>query len=657
MRQFVELLFSYGRQGRFWLKIGFDVVAAIISLVLAFAIRLGGDFSPDYIQLAIICIPVSALICALTFYSFGMYRGLWRFASLGDLINIIKAVTVAQLIFVVTMFQFMRLETFPRSVVIIQWLLLVMLIGGARLSYRLLLNQFQLRNSNTQTQSIRRLLLVGTDETAELFIRSVTANLGWQHRIVGIIDGSDGKLVGRSIHGLRIVGRPDELEQVVTDLASRGQRPDTLVFSASVFEHKEDFFSDFARRAEQLGLHLTRLPRLADFRQQLEGGNLSPQPLTIEELLGRPQRSIDMDQVRQLVCGRRVLITGAGGSIGSELSRQIASFAPAHLVLLDHSEFNLYDIEQSLLRSAPTLSHTAVLADVRDRHRIERVFRQTQPNVVFHAAALKHVPMVERDPAEGILTNVIGTQNVADAARTTGVQAMVLISSDKAVNPTNVMGAAKRLAEYYCQANDLDEAQGANRCRFMTVRFGNVLGSSGSVVPLFRQQIAAGGPVTVTHPEMRRYFMSIPEAIGLVLQASAHGLESNAARGRIFVLDMGEPIKILDVARRMIRLARPDAVNQISIVFTGLRPGEKLYEELFNSNETASKTDVPGVLSATPCPIELPVLRRVLANLERAAHEGDAAAIIAILKAVVPGYRVSDNSTSVPPAPTSVALS
>jgi O-antigen biosynthesis protein WbqV len=625
---------------RYAAKAGFDIGAAALVVFLAFAIRLGGDVAA-YQSVILKGMGVSAIVSAIVFTYFGMYRGLWRYASLPDLVNIVKAVSVAQLVFIAVMFQTVRLADFPRSVVFIQWLLLVMVLGGARLGYRMMLTELHRPKTADSTEALKRLLLVGTDATIEAFVRALTNSPAWNYRIVGLIAGQDSSLVGRSIHGIRILGSPTQLEQVVQKLEAAGARPDTVVFSSSVFESHDSYFTEFARKAEALGLTLTKLPRMDEFQRQIAAGDISPKPLTIEDILGRPQHKLDTATVRELVTGRRVLITGAGGSIGSELARQVASFKPAHLTLLDNSEFNLYSIEQDVTRQYPLQPYRAVLADVRSATRIGEIMAQQQPEVVFHAAALKHVPMVERDPAEGVLTNVIGTRHVADAAQANGARAVVLISTDKAVNPTNVMGAAKRLAEYYCQALDLEGAQAANAipCHFMTVRFGNVLGSSGSVVPLFRQQIAAGGPVTVTHPDMRRYFMSIPEAVGLVLQASSHGLQLQEARGKIFVLDMGEPVRILDIAQRMIRMSRAPGAPEIEIVFSGLRPGEKLYEELFNSNEIADKTSVPGVLAAAPCPIELGVLRRVLANLENAALAGDAQGVRNILQAVVPGYK------------------
>jgi FlaA1/EpsC-like NDP-sugar epimerase len=361
-------------------------------------------------------------------------------------------------------------------------------------------------------------------------------------------------------------------------------------------------------------------------------------PIAIEDLLGRPQMPLDRDAMRAMVAGRRVAVTGAGGSIGSELVRQVAGFAPAELVLIEQSEFNLYTIEAEVRAAHAGLPCPAVLADVRDRRRIARLFETCRPEVVFHAAALKHVPLVELNPFEGVATNVGGTVNVADAAVAAGAGAVVVISTDKAINPTSVMGASKRIAERYCQALDLRGAA-AGGTRFVTVRFGNVLGSTGSVVPLFQRQIAAGGPVTVTHPEMRRYFMTTREAVELVLQAAALGLGDGAFGGKVFVLDMGEPVRILDLARQMIRLSglRPDA--DIEIAFIGLRPGEKLFEELFHAGEDTVPTDVDGILLAAPMAGDVDALAPDLAALAAACAAADAAALFGGIRHLVPEFR------------------
>ncbi|MGE0723813.1 MAG: UDP-N-acetylglucosamine 4,6-dehydratase family protein, partial [Alphaproteobacteria bacterium] len=335
----------------------------------------------------------------------------------------------------------------------------------------------------------------------------------------------------------------------------------------------------------------------------------------------------------------RVLVTGAGGTIGSELVRQIAAFGPARLALADASEFNLYSIDLEMAERHPDLPRAAILADVRDRVRVEAMVAAEAPQLVFHAAALKHVPMVELNPVEGVLTNAIGTRHVADACRAAGVEAMVLISTDKAVNPANVMGATKRLAESYCQALDLVEHRRNGGTRFVTVRFGNVLGSTGSVVPLFQRQLAQGGPLTVTHPEMTRYFMTVREAVELVLQATTIGLDRESAAGEIHVLDMGAPVRIVDLARQMIRLAglRPDL--DVAIAFTGLRPGEKLTEELFHDAEALVPTTHPAIRRAAPRTVDAAFLARGIDEIAETARAGRGEATRALLHRLVTDYR------------------
>ena len=345
--------------------------------------------------------------------------------------------------------------------------------------------------------------------------------------------------------------------------------------------------------------------------------------------------------MQALIKGRRVLVTGAGGTIGGELTRQIASFGPARLTLVDSSEYALYSINLEISEKHPALDRDPVIADVRDRGRIERIFADIEPELVFHAAALKHVPVVESHPGEGVLTNIEGTRIVADCCRQAGATAMVLISTDKAVNPTSVMGASKRIAETYCQALDIaehDSDRDAPGTRYVTVRFGNVLGSTGSVVPLFQRQLAAGGPLTVTHPDMQRYFMTVREAVELVLEATVLGLRSGAAAGRVYVLDMGDPVKIADLARQMILLAglRPD--EDIKITYTGLRPGEKLFEEILHDSEPPESTDHAGILLAAPRTVGLAEVNALIDELTEAARAGNDDAIIAVIRRYVPEY-------------------
>ncbi len=392
--------------------------------------------------------------------------------------------------------------------------------------------------------------------------------------------------------------------------------------------------------ADGLGMTVARMPRLVEFRDGA-AEQLDIRPVAIEDLLGRPQTVLDRDAMRRLIAGRRILVTGAGGTIGSELVTQICGLDPAQITLLDSGEFNLYRIDLEVADAHPDLPRSAVLADVRDRVRLDRIMREARPELVFHAAALKHVPMVELNPFEGVLTNAVGTRNLADACRGAGVAAMVQISTDKAVNPTSVMGASKRIAESYCQALDIGERDGSARAtRFITVRFGNVLGSTGSVVPLFQRQLAAGGPLTVTHPEVMRYFMTVREAVELVLQASVLGSHGEAA-GKLFVLDMGEPVRIIDLARQMIRLAGKRPNIDIEIKVTGLRPGEKLFEEIFHGAEPLLPTACKGILLAAPRAGDAATLGAAIDELAAICARGDHAALQGQLRRLVPEYQAS----------------
>jgi FlaA1/EpsC-like NDP-sugar epimerase len=368
-------------------------------------------------------------------------------------------------------------------------------------------------------------------------------------------------------------------------------------------------------------------------------------------LLGRAQTWLDREAMAVLVRGRRVLVTGAGGTIGGELVRQIAAFEPARLALLDNAEFHLYKIDMDVARYHPDLDRVAILGDVRDRLRIDDVMRRELPELVFHAAAYKHVPIVEMNPNEGVLTNVVGTRNVADASLNSGVELMVLISTDKAVHPSNVMGATKRLAESYCQALDLQErdapeSAGDKSTRFVVVRFGNVLGSTGSVIPLFQDQIARGGPITVTHPEMTRYFMTVREAVGLVLQASVLGVGDVGASGKIHVLEMGEPVRILDLARQMIRLAGLVPDKDIVIQYIGMRPGEKLHERLLHESESRMTTACEGLMLAAPRIADLTTLQDAIDDLEANARARNGEQTRALLHGAVPEFQelVLDNA-------------
>jgi O-antigen biosynthesis protein WbqV len=611
-----------------------DIIMAALSFGLSLYLRVGDAF-PFYAKSVLV--PgtlLITLVAAAVFRWLGLYRGIWRYASVNDLLALTRAATIVILVFVPTLFVLTRAETLPRSVPVINWFLLLFLIGGPRFVYRIVKDRrFALLQGQADSRAIP-VLLVGAGDGAELFIRAAGHARVQLYRPIGMVTENTGR-VGRDIHGLAVLGTFDEISKIVERLKDE-DRPQRLILT------RDDLNGAAVRKlvdtADALGMTVARMPPLVEFRDGASD-RLEIRPVAIEDLLGRPQTVLDREAMRRLIAGRRVLVTGAGGTIGSELVRQVCSLDPAEITLLDSGEFNLYQIDLEVAESHPRLKRRAVLADVRDRQRLERALAEARPELVFHAAALKHVPMVEANPFEGVLTNAVGTRNVADACRAAGVAAMVQISTDKAVNPTSVMGASKRIAESYCQALDVVEAAGSRRgTRFITVRFGNVLGSTGSVVPLFQRQLAAGGPLTVTDANMMRYFMTVREAVELVLQATALGSSGEAA-GKIFVLDMGEPVRILDLAKQMIRLAgkRPDI--DIKIEITGLRPGEKLFEEIFHGAEPLLPTACNGILLASPRAGDATALGQAIDQLRSTSERADGAGLQLLLHRLVPEYQ------------------
>ncbi len=610
-----------------------DIVMAAGSFALSLYLRLGDAlyiYSPTLLVEGTVLFTV---VSAAVFWFMGLYRGVWRYASLNDLAAIARSTTLAVLLFLLVMFLWTRLESLPRSLLVINWFVLMAMLGGPRFLYRMIKDRrFEWRLEDPGRVRIP-VLLVGSEDGAELFIRALSRQNDANYSIAGIVSEREGR-VGQRIHGVEVLGTLDAIPDVVAGLNERGERPQRLILT------KDDIEGARVRAlldtAEDLGMTLARLPRLTDFKSGI-ADKLEVKPVAIEDLLGRPQTPLDRAAMERLIAGKRVLVTGAGGSIGSELVRQISDFSPAHLTLLDNAEFNLYAIDLELAESRPDLARGALLGDVRDRERIAALIGETAPDIVFHAAALKHVPLVETNVAEGVMTNVVGTVNVADGCRQAGTPLMVMVSTDKAVNPTSVMGATKRIAESYCQALDVERGDG-DGTRFVTVRFGNVLGSTGSVVPLFQKQLAAGGPLTVTDAAMTRFFMTVREAVELILQASALVGDGARHEGKIFVLDMGEPVRIVDLARQVIRLAglRPDVDVKIDIV--GVRPGEKLAEEKFHGGESLVATQCKGILLAAPRLVDGAELARAIADLADAARRPDPGAVTAMMERLVPEY-------------------
>lgn len=613
-----------------------DIFMAAASFLVALFLRLGADIFSATPENLIWGTALFTAVAGSVFWFMRMYQGIWRYASLRDLFNITKSVTLAILIFLVLMFSITRLDDLPRSLPFINWFVLIALLGGPRFIYRLYKDRrIDLRFESADHSRIP-VLLAGADDNAEMFIRAM-ARANSEYEVKGIVANSPGR-VGRNIHGVEVLGGFESIGDVVKRITSEGPAPQRLIVPAGRYEGAT--IRTLLDASEAAGMTLARLPALTDFKSGV-ADDVEVRPIDVEDLLGRPQTPLDRISMAKLIGGRRVLVTGAGGSIGSELARQVSSFSPAHLILVENSEFNLYSIEKELKRELPELSMSALICDVRDKARIEQIFEKEQPDLVFHAAALKHVPVVEENPREGVATNILGTVNIADACRKFGVSAMVQISTDKAVNPTSVMGLTKRIAESYCQALGVAEGQGGST-RFVTVRFGNVLGSTGSVVELFREQLARGGPLTVTHPDMTRYFMTGREAVELVLQAAALGNDGNGFEGKIFVLDMGEPVKILDLANQMVRLAGLQPGKDVEIQFTGVRPGEKLFEEILHGAESPVPTDASGLLLASPRLLDLETLNLQIQELGAACGSTDEERLLNTMKDMVPEYAPPD---------------
>ena len=569
---------------------------------------------------------------------FRMPQQYWRFVGIEDLLGVVGSSVISAILFALLLVGTgfpLPTPTFP----VVHALVLIVALGGPRVLYRM---RRRMRGGG-EGQAV---LLAGAGDGADLFLRALEHRDGASRfRVLGLLSRNAAQ-VGRRLHGAPILGSVADAGAVLAQLRAEARLPHAVVVTDDGIAGPA--LASLLAEAETEGVPVRRAPQpTALVHTPVTGVGLELAPVAIEDLLNRPQWPLDREGMARLVRGRRVLVTGAGGTIGSELARQVAGLAPSSLVLLDNGEYALWQIDLELAESHPLVPRQARIADVRDEARIRALMEEVRPELVFHAAALKHVPIVEANPGEGLLTNACGTRHVADAARAAGAAAMVFISSDKAVNPSSVMGASKRLAEMYAQGLDM-AAQRGGGMRCVTVRFGNVLGSTGSVVPLFRRQLEHGGPLTVTHPEMKRYFMTVREAVGLVLQASVVGVAGlalpEARRGGIFVFDMGEPVRIVELARQMIKLAGlrvldgADAVGGVRIAFTGLRPGEKLSEELFHGEEGVVPTGHAGLLMAAPRTADPAIIGRAIDEVGALCRAGQEGAAVRQLGRLVPEF-------------------
>jgi O-antigen biosynthesis protein WbqV len=580
-------------------------------------------------------IPLGALSLLLAGIPFRLSFQYWRFAAMGDLLTVAASAATGAAVFSAATALTTAASTNP-AFPFIHALTLLLLLGAPRVGYRWRRARPAARPAHIDAASI---LLVGSIEDADLFIRALAQDRRQAFRVEGLLASSD-RQTGRRIQGHRILGSLNDAAAVLSQLQADDRLPGTLVFVTPELSGAR--LAQVVAQADRFGLNVRQAPRPTALANPDKPRQVELRPVAIEDLLNRAQVPLDRDGMARLIQGRRVIVTGAGGTIGSELARQVAAFGPGTLILLDNGEYALWQIDLELAETHPQINRRALIADIRDEARVRAIFDEYRPELVFHAAALKHVPMVEANPLEGMATNAVGTRHVADAARAAGAMAMVLISTDKAVNPTSVMGASKRLAEMYCQALDIAARTAHHGMRCITVRFGNVLGSTGSVVPLFQRQLARGGPLTVTHPDMQRYFMTVREAVGLVLQASVLGVNRtplpSGENGGIFVLDMGEPVKIVDLARQIIRLAGLQPEQDIEIRFTGLRPGEKLYEELFHGKEPPVPTGSPGLLMATPRTADPAIVARAIEEISNACRGGQVKLALTLLGRLIPEF-------------------
>lgn len=589
----------------------------LICLAFSFSFLLRFDFSIPSAQMELFRegLLIVLVVKPLVFASIGFYQSMWRYASIQDAVEIFKGVTLSSVLAVFTVLFLRQFAPIPRSIFVLDWFLLMALIAASRLCWRMYRENYRIRSSCAGP----RTLIVGAGEAGSMLLKEIRRHPHTSYNVIGFVDDDPDKK-GLKLHGIPVQGatrnlgmliRANEIEEVIIAMPSASG---TTIKS-------------IVNLCKNANVTFKTLPSIGN----MINGNISVSQIKkveIEDLLGREPVELDREQIGNYLMGKRVLVTGAAGSIGSEICRQVAGFKPAKLVLLEQAETPLYQIEKELSENFPELRILPLVTDIRDRKNLLDVFEEFKPEVVFHAAAYKHVPMMEYNPCQAVLNNVFGSKNVADAALACKVKHVVMISTDKAVNPTNVMGATKRAAEIYIQA-----LSHTSSTKFTTVRFGNVLGSNGSVIPLFKEQIAKGGPITITDKRVIRYFMTIPEATQLVLQAGGMGQGSE-----ILVLDMGEPVRIVDLAEELIRLSGLTPYEDIDIVFTGLRPGEKLFEELLIEGEGIMPTAHEKIKVLAPVTTDINLVQNELDLLYSAARANNVEKIMTSLKRLIPEF-------------------
>jgi FlaA1/EpsC-like NDP-sugar epimerase len=623
---------------RMALILAHDLLAAVAAVLAAFYIRFEANGLAEREDLLFVLVPAFVLYAAGVYGFFGLYKNKWRFTSLPDMMIIAKVATALALTLLALDYVLLAPNVyggyfFGKLTIILYWFLQIFFLAGLRVVYRYF--RYTRTLQHARQDGFAPTLVLGPAADAEVLLRSIESGAVKKLQVVAILSQSP-RDRGQSIRGIPVMGDFSDMERVVQDLAHRGTGVVRLVMTPSALapEMKPE---TILTRARRIGLTPSRMPGLE------EGGEtLRLAPIQVEDLLLRPSAKIDHRRLESFVRGKAAVVTGGGGSIGSEICDRLVTYGVARLMIIENSEPALHAVTEALKLKDAKAKIDGRIADIRDGERMTRLMTGFKPDIVFHAAALKHVPLLERDWEEGIKTNVFGSVNVADAAAAAGAAAMVMISTDKAIEPVSMLGATKRFAEMYCQALDADRAaQPAGRppMRLIAVRFGNVLASNGSVVPKFKAQIEAGGPVTVTHPDMVRYFMTIREACDLVVTAASHALAPQRSDVSVYVLNMGQPVKIVDLAERMIRLSGLEPGKDIQITFTGVRPGERLNEILFAADEPTADIGVAGIVAARPVSPALDTLRAWLAALEQALKRNDREAIYRALQDAVPGFR------------------
>jgi O-antigen biosynthesis protein WbqV len=614
-----------------------DVLATAAAFFAAFYLRFdGGELFYVRLPLLLQILPYFLAFGVVICYLFHLTTTKWRFISLPDALNILRVASVMSLTLLVLDYILVspniRGAFFVGKVTIVLfWFLEVSFLSFLRFAYRYF--RYTRVRRHARVDESAPALLIGRAADAEVLLRGIESGAVKHIWPVGLLSPSRADR-GQLIRNMPVLGSVDDIEEVIRDFSRRNKPIARVLMMPSAFSD-EAHPESVLMRAKRLGLIVSRLP-------SLEGGE-APRlaPVAVEDLLLRPSENIDYARLEALVRGKSVIVTGGGGSIGSEICHRVVTFGAARLLVIENSEPALYAVTEVLAAAGSDAVIDGRIADIRDRDRVLRLMEEFRPDLVFHAAALKHVPILERDWSEGVKTNIFGSINVADAAQAAGAAAMVMISTDKAIEPVSMLGLTKRFAEMYCQAldHDLGVQSAARRpMRLISVRFGNVLASNGSVVPKFKAQIEAGGPVTVTHPDMVRYFMTIREACDLVITAATHALGVERAHVSVYVLNMGQPVKIVDLAERMIRLSGLQPGHDIEIVFTGMRPGERLNEILFANEEPAVEIGVAGIMAAKPNEPPMQSLRKWIAALEQAISIDDAATIKTVLKDAVPEF-------------------